>query len=256
MFCGSAILAVAAALSTGSAAPGNPLCRMFPDDILVLLTFDDGTVQPEVGVLPSSGRPPAFETADGGVSGRCLSAARVAFPPVDAYGKPLIDFEASGTVICWVRYVDSVPKGKNPAITFFSAGFRPEGRCSFKRLIMMKQGGASCMDAFYEYVTDKRHAASAVVPCDYASWPRGEWWMCAMTWTREKIGFSKNGEPVVEKAYGEKFGVPSHFAVSAPSVSESGRFYQVDEFAVLNRKLTDAEIRAVYEAWRPGISGS
>lgn len=246
------LLAMAIFLSAApfaAAAPANPLYRMFPDDIRVLLSFDDGTIQPDVGaVAPQKGRP-AFETAEGGVVGRCLSAGRVAFPPLDMYGKPLIDFEASGTVICWVRYVEAIPKGKNPGITFFNAAFKPTEKCPNKRLIMMKQGGASCMNAFYEYFTDKRHWATAVVPCEYKDWPAGEWRMCVMTWTREKVGYSKNGEPLVESPYGEKFGELSHFAVSAPHVGDKSRFYQVDEFAVLGRKLSDAEIRAVYDAF-------
>ena len=249
---------VCAALSAGmsllaarpaASAPVNPLYRMFPNDIRLLLSFDDGTIQPDVGaVSPGKGRP-AVETSEGGVIGRCLSAGRVAFPPEDMFGKPLVDFDGPGTVICWVRYVEGVPKGKNPGITFFSAHFKPTEKCPSKRLIMMKQGGASCMNAFYEYFTDKRHWATAITPCDYGKWPLGEWRMCVMTWTAEKIGFSKNGEPLVEEAYGDRFGELSGFAVSAPAINDPGRFYQIDEFAVLGRKLTDAEIRTVYAAF-------
>ena len=112
-------------------------------------------------------------------------------------------------------------------------------------------GGASCMNAFYEYFTDKRHWATAMTPCDYGKWPLGEWRMCVMTWTAEKVGFSKNGEPIVEEAYGDRFGELSGFAVSAPAINAPGRFYQIDEFAVLGRKLTDAEIRTVYDAFGP-----
>ena len=232
-----------------SSAVVNPLYRMFPNDIRLLLSFDDGTVQPDVGAVePGKGRP-AAETSAGGVVGRCLSAGRVSFRPLDMFGKPLIDFDEPGAVVCWVRYVGGVPKGKNPGITFFSAQFKPTRKCPNKRLIMMKQGGASCMNAFYEYFTDKRHWATAMIPCDYGKWPPGEWRMCVMTWTAEKIGFSKNGEPLVEVPYGDRFGELSHFAVSAPAINDPGRFYQIDEFAVLGRKLTDAEIQAVYDAF-------
>ena len=57
--------------------------------------------------------------------------------------------------------------------------------------------------------------------------------------------------PLMEEAYGDRFGELSCFAVSAPAINGSSRFYQIDEFAVLGRKLTDAEIRMVYDAFGP-----
>lgn len=225
----------------------NPLYRMFPDDLRLLVSFDDDTAQPDVGAIDVSGLKFPIETAEGGVIGRCLATGRISFPATDVFGRPLADFGASGTILCWVRYVSDVPTGTNPGISFFNVRFAATESCSSKRLLMMKEGHADTLDALYEYVTDRRRWIKAVSNCAYRDWPKGEWRMCVMTWTQEKIGVSKNGEKLVEQAYDSKFGAVDGLSLSAPMTSDG--FYQLDEFAVLGRKLSDAEIRLAYDCF-------
>jgi len=245
-------LMFAVAFAAAASAAENPVYTMFPDNLIFLLTFDDGTCQPEVGAVAAPAKPPkkpTCETAEGGVFGRALSAAdggRVEFTK-DMDGQPLLDLSASGTVVCWIRYMNPVPKGKNPGITFFSIGLGKTPTRSYGRLLMMKQADISWMNAFYEYVTDKRRTVAANTGCSYATWKPGVWKMCVMTWTQDKIGFSQDGAPVYEQAYSEKFGPFWRFTLSAPDLRKDSRGFQLDEFAILDRKLTDAEIKALYD---------
>ena len=247
----STVLAALAVAVTACAAE-NPVYKLFPDDLTFLLTFDDGTAQPEVGAVAAPAKPPktpSYETVEDGVFGRALSAGRLEFAR-DMDGKSLLDLSASGTVVCWIRYMNPVPKGQNPGITFFSATLDKTATRSFGRILMMKQQGASLMNAFYEYVTDKRHAVDVNRGCSYANWKPGEWKMCVMTWTQDKLGLSLDGAPVYEQAYSERFGTVWRFTLVAPDIRGTARGYQLDEVAILDRKLSDEEIKCLYDASR------
>lgn len=233
-------------------AAENPIYTMFPDELTFFLSFDAGTTQPDVGAVAAPAKPskvPSYETVEDGVFGRALSAGRVEFTR-DMDGKRLLDLSASGTVVCWIRYMNPVPKGQNPGITFFSATLDKTATRSFGRILMMKQQGASLMNAFYEYVTDKRRAVDVNRGCSYANWKPGEWKMCVMTWTQDKLGLSLDGAPVYEQAYSERFGTVWRFTLVAPDIRGTARGYQLDEVAILDRKLSDEEIKCLYDASR------
>lgn len=234
-------------LSSASFAGENPIYRLFPAEITYLQHFDDGTGFPDVGTVDRTRQKASqLEFAEGGVFGNCLAAGEVS-GDFDASGRPFIDLAGSGTVICWVRYMEDVPEGKNPGITYFSCALDPDPK-TWRRLLMMKQSGIGWMNFFYEYVTDKRYVVCANTDLSFKHWKKGEWKMTVATWTQDKIGFSQDGAPLVETAYEEKLApMKGRFAIVAPAVGGKGRFYQVDEFAILNRKLSNEEIRTLYD---------
>lgn len=243
------LLTGVAACAAGSAlafAKVNPIPKMFPQNLTFLATFDDGTANPDVGVISPKAVPPC-ETADGGVIGKCLASRRCSYA-LDIDGKPFMDTLASGTVICWVRYVEDPPEGKRPGIFFFDAAMKNDARGKQRRLMMMQQADVSRMNALYQCMTDKMQSATATTRNDYREWKKGVWKMCVMTWTQDKIGFSHDGAPLYEVALGESFTELSSFTICAPDPAYNGksRFFQVDECAILNRKLTDSEIKEVH----------
>ena len=223
----------------------NPLLTLFPGDLVFLQTFDDGSLLPQVGVPATSWREPPAEFADGGVIGRCLAAGGARFSE-DAFGAPILDTTGSGTMVCWVRYVGEVSSDAEPPIFFFTAHLAQTPKPG--RLLCFKQAGNPDMVALYESYTDRRITAGARIESSYLKWPRGEWRMVAMSWTPEKIGISVGGSPFAEVPYGRALGKASSFSFAAPAVSDKKRFYQIDECAILSRKLTDAEITAVHAA--------
>ena len=229
------------------AAVVNPLLTLFPRELVFLQTFDDDSMLPQVGAPAASWREPAAVFADGGVIGRCLSAGGAWFAD-DAFGEPMLDTTGSGTMVCWVRYVEEVAPGAVPPIFFFSAHLAQSPKPG--KLLCFKQGNDPDMVAMHEsYTADRRVAAGARAESSYGKWPRGEWRMVAMSWTPEKIGISLNGSSFAEVPHDRAIGSATGFAFVAPPVKGAGRFYQIDECAILSRKLTDAEIAAVHAAF-------
>lgn len=232
------------------AATVNPLLTLFPGDLVFLQTFDDDSLLPQVGAPAASWRETPAEFADGGVLGRCLSAGGSWFA-ADAFGAPILDTTGSGTMVCWVRYVEDVAPGASPPIFFFSAHLAQSPKPG--KLLCFKQGNDPDMVAMHEsYNANRRIAAGARIESPYGKWRRGTWRMVAMSWTPETIGISLNGSPFTEVPHDRVIGRASGFAFAAPPVKGPGRFYQVDECALLSRRLTDAEIAAVYAAFVEG----
>ena len=249
--CGVACFAAVAVLLHAScafafAAAVNPLLTLFPGDLVFLQTFDDGSLLPQVGAPAKSWREPPAEFAADGVIGQCLAAGGARFSE-DAFGAPILDTTGSGTVVCWVRYVDEVAPGAEPPIFFFTAQLAQTPKPG--RLLCFKQRRDPDMVAMYECHTDRRIAAGARIKSSYRDWPRGEWRMVAMSWTPERIGISVGGSPFTEVPYDRALGRASSFSFAAPPPSDKKRFYQIDECAILSRKLTDAEIAAVHAAF-------
>ena len=168
------------------AAVVNPLLTLFPRELVFLQTFDDDSMLPQVGVPAASWREPAAEFADGGVLGRCLSAGSSWFT-ADAFGAPMLDTTGSGTMVCWVRYVDAVAPGAVPPIFFFSAHLAQSPKPG--KLLCFKQGNDPDMVAMHEsYTADRRVAAGARAESSYGKWLRGEWRMVAMSLIERFLG--------------------------------------------------------------------
>lgn len=227
----------------------NPIPRMFPQDLTFLATFDDGTAQPDVGTIAAKAVSPC-ETAEDGVIGRCLAYNHCRYS-VDVDGQPLLDTLSSGTMICWIRYVEDPPAGKYPGFSVFDISMKNSETGKGRRLLVQQQADVNRLNALYECRTDKLNAYFASSRNHYRDWPKGQWKMCVLTWTRDKIGISHDGAPLYEVAIGNDLSELSHFTICAPAKGyNKTRFYQIDECAVLKRKLTDDEIKAVYNAFR------
>ena len=229
------------------AASENPIFRMFPEELTYMQSFDDGTLVPEVGVVKKVQDPSTCKFADGGVFGKCLAAGDVAYPNA-AGGEPLMDTRAPGTLICWVRYLEEPKKGEWTGFQFFLAGLNGPGEPK-KTLYFMKLNDRAMSFLYERYNAEgKRFPKSASSGVLFADWPKGRWRMLAATWGGGELGISQNGSPFVKMAYDEPLGEhKGDVRIRAPFLREKGRFYQVDEVAVLNRKLTDGEIRALYD---------
>ena len=229
------------------AASENPVFRMFPSELTYMQSFDDGTLVPEVGVVGKVQDPSTCEFADGGVFGKCLAAGDVAYPNASADGEPLMDTRAAGTLICWVRYVGEPAKGEWTGFQFFLAGLNGPGEPK-KTLYFMKLNDRAMSFLYERYNAEgKRFPKSASSGVLFADWPKGRWRMLAATWGGGELGISQNGSPFVKMAYDEPMGEhKGDVRIRAPFLREKSRFYQVDEVSVLNRKLTDKEIRALY----------
>lgn len=240
-----ALLFAAAGQGAAFAAAENPIMRLFPADVVYRQGFDDGTLIPDVGRVAKTPDPKRCEFAEGGVFGRCLSAGSVHFGR-DADGLPLMDTQVPGTAVFWVRYVEDPPEGRKTGFIWFIADMvAPEGQRG--RLMALKLHDNGIIFLFEYYIGKKRFTASAQTGISYEEWQKGEWRMFAVSWDGDKLGLSQNGMDFNEVPYNLRLlPLQDGIELRAPGLREKGRFYQLDEFAVLDRKLSNAEIRKLY----------
>ena len=236
----------AVALGCGStAASGNPIVRMFPLHVVYRQGFDDATLVPDVGRVAKVQTASSCEFAEGGVFGRCLSAGRVKYSR-DADGRPFMDTQNAGTAVCWVRYVQDPPEGRKTGFTFLIGDTEaPPGQRG--RLLALKLHDNGIVFLFECFVGKKRITASAMTGISYEEWKKGEWRMFAFSWGGGKIGISQNGADFNEVPCERRLPpLADGIEIRAPELRGSDRFYQLDEFAVLDRKLTNAEVLDLY----------
>ena len=238
-------LAVAVLAGASEAAAGNPIVRLFPRHVAYRQGFDDGTLIPDIGRVAKLSDPTRCEFAPGGVFGRCLSAGRVTFDR-DEDGVPFMDTLTAGTIVCWIRYVQDPPEGRQTGFIFFMGDMvAPAGERG--KLMALKLHDNGMLFLFEYYVGKKRITASAISGISFEEWRKNEWRMFAFSWGGNTIGISQNGGDFEEVACERKLlPMADGIEICAPELKEKGRFYQLDEFAILDRRLTNGEVLALY----------
>ena len=232
----------------------NPLLAMFGENVTLFVPFDDGTVNPSVGELAPQPSKVAPVIASGGMFGRRLVAGSVTFR-LNREGQEVLDTSVPGTVLCWVR-TEFVPERTKyePALRFFIAQSKDVKR----KLYGMKRGGVlwddwGPIETFYETfdAQGKRDFCNASYRAPITKWVPGEWRLAAVSWTPEMIGFSLDGRPFVRTTYQTALGALDGsfwWQASDCALPPEKRLYSIDDCAVLDRNLTDDEIRRYYEA--------
>lgn len=246
-------LAVTALFAVFCSAAENPLLEMFGDSVTLFVPFDDGTCAPAAGELTPLAAQTGGVIEPGGIFGKRLAAGSVRFA-LDRAGRETLDTTVPGTVLCWVRAEYVPPKtGLEPAMIFFTA----QSKDAKRKLYGMKRGGTKWgwgpVETFYEVFTTRggRTVCYASRDLPMTRWTPGRWYLTAMTWTPEMIGFSLDGGPFTFASYRNALGsFDGSFGWLAPSVAQGvgKRLYSIDDCAVLNRAIKDDEIRCYYEA--------
>ena len=241
-------LVVLGALAWGcamAATSENPIVRMFPLHVVYRQGFDDATLMPDVGRVAKVQDAASCEFAEGGVFGRCLSAGRVRLGR-DADGRSFMDTQTAGTAVCWVRYVQDPPEGRRTGFTFLIGDMvAPPGQRG--RLLALKLHDNGIVFLFENFVGKKRITASAMTAISFEDWKKNEWRMFAFSWGGGKIGISQNGADFSEVPCERRLlPLADGIEIRAPEVKERSRLYQIDEFAVLDRKLTNNEVLELY----------
>lgn len=224
---------------------------MFPANVVYRQSFDDGSLVPDIGRVERPQDPKTCEFAEGGVFGKCLAAGSVRFDR-DADGEPFMNTISSGTVICWVRYVMDPPQGERTGFEFLLADVdAPAGQRG--RLMMLKLRDCGLAGLYEYFEGSKRQAKSVITTISYARswqnpWPKGEWRMFAMTWGGGWLSISQNGADFQTCVLDRRL-LPLKYGceLRAPGIRGKDRFYQLDEFTILNRALTKDELHRLYE---------
>ena len=225
--------------------PRNPAVADYGGNVLFYLSFDDGTIEPDIGCAEGAGA--RVSITDDGFLGKGLVSGEVRFALDKA--QEVVDFTRPGTMLAWIRTnYDPVTTNRfEPSFTYFVAHWGGE----WKRLLGMKQTGApwghGSMSFYYERTTKtERERGVAGYPVRSADWKAGTWRLFVSTWTVDRIGFSVDGQPLHFASYKTRLG-PFHGSLSWIAGSGPNPFHALDECIILDRLLTDEEIKSLYE---------
>lgn len=252
---------VVAGTLMASEPPVNPIVEDFAKELTFHLDFDDGTVQPAVGrttLGPDAVKRSRLTSSE--LGGQALVNGMLAYAQHPE--SPLIDTTRAGTIICWVRLngeqnprTHDLNKWEGGATFFDVSG--PSGA----QLLLMKNPnclwgrGALTFYTNFKDAGGKVHTASVEARCSYADWKVGEWRMVAAAWTAAKIYVSVNGAPFVSNPLvqpllrfsGGVYVTATYWNDKRPEANQEPGTFAVDEVSILNRKLTDEEVKSIYE---------
>ena len=193
--------------------------------------------------------PAGSHTFADGLFGRALRSGRVMLPPGG-----LVDTASPGSLIFWTALTDPVKEGPfEPGASPFVLNL-PGG----KRVLVFKQGRMPWGSGNLQVRAEIGKNVCAVSLGDPVKWIKpGSWRMIAVNWGPERLGISLNGNPM---RYASLIAPPGRseqgvLMFSAPEEKDLARpeclRYLLDEIVILDRNLTDDEIRRFYEASLP-----
>ncbi len=233
------LVLAAAGIGMSLYAGQNPVLGMFPDDITFHLSYDSGSA--DADMASGSGKPVKeivkAEFQPGGVfGGQALKQGCLYYASKDNFHP-----NESGTLIVWVSPQDWPEKA--PDLTQKEPGFGVFGSGLVMGKMYNHKGGKSALHFTAQYSKRSRgvHLSEAGNVCQ---WKNRSWHLMVAVWDLSTIALSVDGRPLKVGQLKEKALNHSLFAVG--SRDSCGYHIAIDEVTILNRKLTNEEIAALY----------
>lgn len=222
------------------AGNANPILGKYAENITFYLNFDEGNYIPAMAKGQQTNRgEDGIATFEKGLFGKCLRTGRPNY-----YSDGNLDMSAPGTLIVWV----SPWQWKQIEVEDYFWPFIAFTDTSKIQLGRMR--GAWGSTRIYAYLTapDKKNNLNLGFGGGSGKdWKSGEWHMLVLTWTPESIGLSVDGSKLVEQSIAQPLGSkPGFFFIGAAATEKEVQLLQ-DEVTILNKKLSDDEIKSLYE---------
>lgn len=244
------VLTLTVLAAVASAAPENPVNDLFDKEITFSLNFDDSTMNADMAngkAAPKRIRSKKTTFADKGLFGKALLSGNAEY---DA--KLNLDLTVPGTLIYWiapVKWTTTKPaSGKEPGFTAFYGIGRAKDY-GFEMVSGKMHGqpwGAGHFNTYVQYSAKPmiKHVNRVVYnQARASSWKNGMWKMIAVTWGGGKFAVSINGGRSLSSSLNKLMTGKTNYFILA-----SGGTVMLDEVTILNRALTDAEIKKLYDA--------
>lgn len=232
-----------------AAAPENPVNTMFENDIIFSLNFNDGTLNADMANgkgEPKKVKQPA-KFIEKGLFGKGLADGWINY---DA--KQNIDLTVPGTLIYWVAPTWDSKKpanGKEPGFT--AVQIRGKSKEYNYTMISGKMHGQPWGHGHFNTYVQYPGAKIKHVNCENMNvaragiWKKGQWKMKAITWNGGKFAVSVNGSPSRSSTLKKMMiGETVYMELGVGG----GKQIMIDEVTVLNRALSDVEIKKLYDA--------
>jgi len=222
-------------------APVNPVLSKFSDNITFYLNFDESNMIPNLASGNNKVRGKGGEFTWGkGLFGKCLRSGQANY-----FGPKNLDFSAPGTVIFWMA-PSNWKKIEREDYFWPFIGFTKK-----TKIILGRQGAKWGKTRIYAYATTpkgKKNINAGVKSGSAKVWKPGQWHMIAMTWGPDTLGISVDGKKQLEKSLEEPLGIKTPwFLFGAQKSADKGLQVLQDEFVIMNKKLSDDEIKSLYE---------
>lgn len=221
----------------GETPKTNPALELFPDNLALLLNFDDGIGSPALmeGEIKINGSK-TLGFSEQGLFGRSLAAGGITYQVKFEN----VDFGRETTVVFWMSLLKTEKVDKEPLyIPLIIHG-------SQAKLLMGRQGNVWGKTNVYNYIylPDKQKAMARIHGCASAkNWKPGEWHMFASTWTANLLEVSFDGQRFNQVA----LLAPIPGTLEKIAVASAKDQILVDEVTVFNRKLSGDELKKLYE---------
>lgn len=229
----------------------NPVLTLFPVAITFYVSFDDESCNANM----AAGDPAPFKiqgeaTYIKGAFGKALVTGRAIYKAAKN-----IDITAPGSLIFWIALHDwPEVKGvldKEPA---FEA-FRVNGKSPHYMLSVGKMGGqkwgTSHLNTYLYYPGSKIKVDSCIVwnQGNVKSWGNDKWHMIVVTWEPNGISYSVDQKKPQYKVLQQPISNPASefmFGTTSKSSAHSGPKIFIDELIILNKALSEEEIKLIY----------
>ncbi len=220
----------------------NPALARFSDRITFLASFDDGLAAAEMAAGSHAPRSVQEELQLApGIFGQALAGGTLSFS-----GDGNFRFGSTGTLLFWISPVDW-REGENEGYQWW---FQSSGEGS--GLLIGRQGeivGKRRATVYYHATTAGRKAGGEHIGGGgWRDWPNGSWHLIVVTWQLGRIGISVDGSRPRAGEVGEL--TPQVWFNIGRKQADGGHFL-LDDFMILDRPLTAAEIAIIWRDSEP-----
>ncbi|MDD3954162.1 MAG: hypothetical protein PHY82_09640 [Lentisphaeria bacterium] len=221
----------------------NPVIEKFGGPLLFHVHFDDEACLPAVAASEQSVQS-EFKDARfvPGLLGKALYIGRVVYKARDN-----LDLSRPGTLLLWIAPHQWKKVEIEPYLFPFIAG------TGDTKIILGRQKAPWGKTRLFVNVETAERKDWVNTGIDNTGsgrdWINGEWHMIAVTWTPESVGISVDGSPVQEKTLKKPLakGTSEWMTLTCQLDDRGSSQILLDEFSILNRKLANDELKALYE---------
>lgn len=222
----------------------NPVMEKYADSISFYVNFDDDTVNPAMAGGEKILKMPPKDTGFApGLFGKGLRFGRASY-----HCPGNMDFSKPGTLVYWMSPAADWPaEGKYPYL-FPLIAFPGGG----SKIVQGRQNGDYGKTRVYVNVETpdrKDWISNGISGGSGPEWTKGSWHMITFTWTPQSVGISIDGKPVHETTLKHPLANSEGdwFMFTTQFKDEGEHQTMIDEIMIFNRKLTDEELKNLYE---------
>ena len=237
---------VLSAILAGASANAQFALPVASENIIFELNFDSGETTAEM----SGGQPKRVGKIgtvkfEKGMKGKALvcgeGGAKLMYRK-----KGNLDFSSSGTITFWIKPIEWEKSAKLPRVFFFgmeySKGFLGVQMANGPKGVSPLERKLNFTFLYFKTIADTTLSVKG-----FGRGTEEEWHLVALEWDEHTIFLSVDGRPLARKALqgtlSQKLFPRIHFSVGAASLAK----YLLDEFRIYDRRLSNKELKRIYD---------